>query len=360
MAKKSVSIPAIGPPPTPAAVDALCSLLSSYLDLNVPPPQALLDLLPEDAFAAGSAKSAPAPHWLVPTCFSPLYSAGTPLASMRKLGPVAWQAVAQGLAAIHRPEPVDPACLRRLHTPEYVAAFLSGLEPLASSAGWRWQPQIRDGVLAINGGQLLGARLALRHGIAANVAQGFHHALPETGGGFCTFNGLALVAQEFPELKVMVLDCDEHGGNGTEVFTDQLPNLFNYSIHGSSCGMYGYERSIRCPLDPVTLDFTPYRQALADAFARADRWRPDLLLYQAGADPHLDDPLGSLGMTTEQLFERDRLVFAACRARKLPVLFVLAGGYQEPIETELVPLHLNTFRAAQACFGAAAPATAGI
>lgn len=98
MAKKSVSIPARRPPPTPAAVDALCSLLSSYLDLNVPPPQALLDLRPEDAFAAGSAKSAPAPRWLVPTCFSPLYSAGTPLASMRKLGPVAWQTVAQGLA----------------------------------------------------------------------------------------------------------------------------------------------------------------------------------------------------------------------------------------------------------------------
>ena len=51
-------------------------------------------------------------------------------------------------------------------------------------------------------------------------------------------------------------------------------------------------------------------------------------------------------MTTEQMRERDRIVFEFCRSKGIPVLFVLAGGYQEPIETKLLPLHLNTFRAA--------------
>ena len=51
-------------------------------------------------------------------------------------------------------------------------------------------------------------------------------------------------------------------------------------------------------------------------------------------------------MTTEQLLERDRIVFQFCRSEKIPVLFVLAGGYQTPIEEKLVPLHLNTFKAA--------------
>jgi acetoin utilization deacetylase AcuC-like enzyme len=51
-------------------------------------------------------------------------------------------------------------------------------------------------------------------------------------------------------------------------------------------------------------------------------------------------------MTTEQMFERDRIVFDFCRRKQIPVLFVLAGGYQEPIKEKLLPLHLNTFRAA--------------
>ncbi len=53
----------------------------------------------------------------------------------------------------------------------------------------------------------------------------------------------------------------------------------------------------------------------------------DVLLYQAGADPHIDDPLGGW-LTTEQLRERDRSVFQTCRERGIPVAWNLAGGYQ--------------------------------
>jgi acetoin utilization deacetylase AcuC-like enzyme len=335
---------------SPAAVNALCQLLESYLDHGVPVPQELLDLLPQDAFAAGTTAVPSTPAWSLPACFSPRYSAPTPTASMRKLGPVACHAVAKGLCRLCPPEPVDPARLRRLHDPTYVDAFLKGQEPLASVQGWPWTPAIRDGVLAINGGQLLGAQLALEHGLAANIAQGFHHADYEAGGAFCTFNGLALVAQEFPDQRVFVLDCDEHGGNGTADFVSRLPNLFNFSIHGTPFGMFASERNCRRTLKPVTLDFGPYRRALQEAFAEVERWRPGLILYQAGADPHLDDPLGTLGMTTEQMFERDRIVFDFCRRKQIPVLFVLAGGYQEPIQSCLVPLHLNTFRAARDCY----------
>ena len=342
--------PETKPSPSPAAVDGLCELLSAYLDLGVPTPQELLDLLPEDAFAAGTKSVKSVVPRSLPACFSPLYSADTPTASMRKLGPVAWYAVAEGLCHLHRPEPVTPEQLRRLHAPDYVDAFLSGREPLASSQGWSWTPQIRDGVLAINGGQLLGAKLALAHGMAANIAQGFHHSGYEMGDSFCTFNGLALVAQEFPDKRVFVLDCDEHGGNGTAEFTERLENLFNFSIHGTPFGMFATARSIRRTLKNVTNEFSVYRDALTEAFDCIEKWRPDLILYQAGADPHINDPLGSLGMTTEQMLERDRIVFEFCRRKGLPVLFVLAGGYQEPIREKLLPLHLNTFRAAQACF----------
>ena len=282
----------------------------------------------------------------IPTCFSNNYSAETSTASMRKLSPVAHAAESAGYVSLHDPGLIDRDKLRSLHDPDYVQAFITGKGSLASSQGWDWTPQIRNGVLAINAGQIEGARMAMEHGIAANVAQGFHHAKPERGWYFCTFNGLALVAQEFPEKRIFVLDCDEHCGDGTAEFTKRLPNLFNFSINGTDWGMHQSEQSICRHLKPVKDDFTPYGTALNEAFEAIRSWKPDLIIYQAGVDPHIDDPVSSHSMTTEQLLDRDRIVFRFCKAERIPVLFVLAGGYQTPIEEKLLPLHLNTFKAA--------------
>src|SRR6185295_7894138 len=106
---------------------------------------------------------------------------------------------------------------------------------------------------------------------------------------------------------------DEHGGNGTQDFTERLPNLFNITINGSKYGCETTERSICINLAQVTHCFEVYLGALQSAFARVTDWRPDLVIYQAGADPHINDPLGSLGMTTEQLFLRDQAVFRFCK-----------------------------------------------
>lgn len=282
----------------------------------------------------------------IPTCFSDTYSTDTPTASMAKLAPVARAAELAGYVRLHDPGLIDRDKLRSLHDPAYVRAVITGKGPLASAMGWEWTPQIRNGVLAINAGMIEGARMAMETGIAANVGQGFHHAKPERGWYFCTFNGLALVAQEFPQKRIFVLDCDEHCGDGTAEFTKKLPNLFNFSINGTNWGMHESERSICRHLNPVKDDFTPYRNALEEAFKKAKEWQADLIIYQAGADPHVDDPVSSGTMTTDQLLERDRIVFRFCKAEKIPVLFVLAGGYQTPIEEKLVPLHLNTFKAA--------------
>ena len=63
-------------------------------------------------------------------------------------------------------------------------------------------------------------------------------------------------------------------------------------------------------------------------------------------DCHVDDPLGSVGLSTGEMRERDRIVFEFLSKRGIPTMFVLAGGYQEPIETKLLPLHVNTFEEA--------------
>jgi acetoin utilization deacetylase AcuC-like enzyme len=72
------------------------------------------------------------------------------------------------------------------------------------------------------------------------------------------------------------------------------------------------------------------------------------LLYQAGADPHIADPLGGW-LTTAQLRERDRLVFTRCKALGLPVAWNLAGGYQNPLR-KVLDIHDNTMLECIAAF----------
>jgi acetoin utilization deacetylase AcuC-like enzyme len=70
----------------------------------------------------------------------------------------------------------------------------------------------------------------------------------------------------------------------------------------------------------------------------------DVVLYQAGADPHLDDPLGGW-LTTEQLRRRDAGVFASFREIGVPVAWNLAGGYQKAADGSIprvLEIHDNT------------------
>jgi acetoin utilization deacetylase AcuC-like enzyme len=76
-----------------------------------------------------------------------------------------------------------------------------------------------------------------------------------------------------------------------------------------------------------------------------DAHRPDVVFYVAGADPYEGDRLGRLKLTIGGLRTRDRLVFDACRARQLPVVVTMGGGYCPDVET-VVTIHVNTVREA--------------
>jgi acetoin utilization deacetylase AcuC-like enzyme len=68
----------------------------------------------------------------------------------------------------------------------------------------------------------------------------------------------------------------------------------------------------------------------------------DLILYQAGADLHVDHPLGGV-LDSTQLRHRDRIVFEAAQCAGVPLAWDLAGGYQEPIE-KVIAIHLATMQ----------------
>lgn len=282
---------------------------------------------------------------MLKTCYSPRYFAHTPTNSMEKLTAIADVLIEHESVEIVEPDLIDTDILRQLHDPTYVDAFLVGQRPLALMQGFRkWNEQLRDAVLSVNQGQILAADIAFKEGIAANIAQGFHHATYEYGNAFCTFNGLALISMLYPDKKIFILDCDQHGGDGTSQFTKRYENLFNFSICGLTFRCEEGERSIVNHIHPKTGSFESYIAKVHEGIAKAKEWGADLIIYQAGADCHQKDPFGSAWFTKGMMYERDFTVFENVSQMGIPLMFVLAGGYQQ-MET-LVPLHVNTFKAA--------------
>lgn len=284
-------------------------------------------------------------------CYSPVYFARTHTNSMEKLTAVANQLKQWETIKIHRPKMMDLSLLRQLHDEKYIDAFLTGTEgKLCTISGFKpWNEQLRDAIIAINSGQLLAAKLAFKYGVSANIAQGFHHAMYAFGGSFCTFNGLALVALKYKNKKIFVLDCDQHEGDGTAEFSNRLENLFNFTICGVALGVTSGIRSKSRHIHSERGNFAQYTLAIYEAFNTAKEWGADLIIYQAGMDCHQADPLGgSKWFSTELIEKREHLVFSLAKTNNIPLMFVLAGGYQ-PLEA-LVPLHLKTFEIAYSIY----------
>lgn len=283
---------------------------------------------------------------MLDVCYSPDYFAHTHTNSMEKLTAVANVLKSWKKIKFHEPGNLDIDLLKQLHDPSYIDAFLTGTpEKLATFSGFKpWNEQLRDAVLKINAGQILAAELAWKHGISANIAQGFHHAVYEYGGSFCTLNGLALVAQKFPNKRIFVLDCDQHGGNGTAEFTRRLDNLFNFSIYGLPFGCPTYERCHTRYVHPERGNFAQYTLAVHEGFHMAQAWKADLIIYQAGMDCHQADPFGSAWFNSDLIAKREEMVFSLAKKSQIPIMFVLAGGYQNL--DDLVQIHLKSFESA--------------
>jgi len=127
---------------------------------------------------------------------------------------------------------------------------------------------------------------------------------------------------------VMIVDLDVHQGDGTAMLMDGRRDIFTFSIHSEKNFPV---RKVRSSFDLGLPDGTQddaYLAALADHLpaAIAD-FGPDLILYQAGVDPHAADRLGRLALSDDGLIARDRFVMRAARRRGLPIASVLGGGY---------------------------------
>jgi acetoin utilization deacetylase AcuC-like enzyme len=235
---------------------------------------------------------------------------------------------------VHAPAPMPREWIEAVHDPAYVAQVLSQTVPPATERriGFPVTAFVaRRSQLSV-GGTWLAAKLALVHGYAANGAGGSHHALYDGGAGYCVFNDLAIAARRLiadgDARHVLVLDLDVHQGDGTAQLLAGRPEMFTLSIHAERNFPV---RKARSSLDIGLPDGTgddAYLATLDDALRRVLRDFPaDLVLYQAGVDPHRADRLGRLALSDAGLRERERLVMRHARARGLPIASTLGGGY---------------------------------
>jgi acetoin utilization deacetylase AcuC-like enzyme len=204
-------------------------------------------------------------------------------------------------------------------------------------------------------GTTLAARLALDRGIACNAAGGSHHAGPEGGAGYCVFNDVAVAAAtllaEGTVGRVLVIDADVHQGDGTaRAFADD-PRVFTLSVHAARNFP---ARKAASDLDVGLADGTmdgAYLRALGAAVEAAfAAFAPDLVFYNAGVDVHLSDRLGRLALSDAGLRARDRLALGAARARGVPVVGVLGGGYADD-PAVVAERHATLFEEAAALAG---------
>ncbi len=155
-----------------------------------------------------------------------------------------------------------------------------------------------------------------------------------------------------------MVDLDVHQGDGTADCLALCPELFTLSIH---CENNYPAHKIAGDLDiglPDRLDDVGYLDDPARAPARRSSTpsRPTSCSTMPASIPTGTIASGGCASPTTGLLARDRFVVAQARARGIPLVAVIGGGYTTDVEA-LAQRHALVFEA-MAAEAAAAPASA--
>jgi acetoin utilization deacetylase AcuC-like enzyme len=185
-----------------------------------------------------------------------------------------------------------------------------------------------------------------------------HHATNTKSMGFCLFNSAAIAAryaqQEQGLGKILIVDWDVHHGNGTQDIFYEDESVFYFSIHrypfypGTGAEYEtGQGRGLGATRN-IPLDFGVSRQEYLTRFKYAleditRRFIPDLIIISAGFDAHRADPIGSLGLETEDFADMTRIIREVadhcCQGR---MVSLLEGGYNTNVLGSCVLAHVTS------------------
>jgi acetoin utilization deacetylase AcuC-like enzyme len=291
----------------------------------------------------------------IPVFFSPKMVADSRSASPSAAKPAkvveSWKA--KFPIEVIEPTPVTIDQIKAAHDPEFVDDVLACNR---DNGFGNKSPEVAATLPYTSGSMLSAAHCALMSGgAAAAPCSGFHHAEWCKAEGYCTFNGLMITALALHAegvKQIGILDLDMHYGNGTDDIIAKMGVRHWCGMAGQhSVKHYTGGQHFRSPSQAK--QFFSHDLPVTLAYMTGC----DIVLYQAGADPHVDDPQASEHggwLTTDELRKRDAMVFEALAKAKIPVAWNLAGGYQvEPDGSipKVLEIHDNTMRECVRVFG---------
>jgi acetoin utilization deacetylase AcuC-like enzyme len=252
---------------------------------------------------------------------------------------------------------IDPGMARDedillVHTKEYVEKLKTGNFSISEIFKMElpYKKEHMEPSWICANGTIKACQEALKNGIGIHIGGGFHHAFPDHGEGFCIVNDIAIGIKRCLEdkdiKKAMVIDCDLHQGNGTAAIFKNNPNVFTFSIHEQDIYPYPKQKSdLDIGLEAGVGDEQYVASLKSRVLSLLKEFKPQLIVYLAGADPYKDDQLGFLELSIEGLKKRDELVIGEARKQNIALVTVFGGGYAREVE-DTVTIHSNTIKTA--------------
>ena len=166
-----------------------------------------------------------------------------------------------------------------------------------------------------------------------------HHAEKDKAMGFCIYNNVAVGAnyliEKYKYKKIAIIDFDVHHGNGTQdIFYDNEKVLYvsthqypYYPGSGSNKENGKFNNVLNIPLEAGTTSEV-YLNAYGNVLNKIKQFKPEFLLFSAGFDAHIDDPLAQMRLSTEDFYKITKRTLeyskSFCNGR---VVSILEGGY---------------------------------
>ncbi|RQW64177.1 histone deacetylase family protein [Vibrio viridaestus] len=279
-----------------------------------------------------------------------------PINKYRFLYEYLWEHQKMNQWSWNTPKPIEIQSVTRVHNEQYVHDLCSGVLPLAKMRriGFPWSESLIQRTLTSAGGTLKTMQMALEHNVAIHLSGGYHHAHFDFGSGFCLFNDLVIAARELLSSnaveRILIIDSDVHHGDGTAALSHDIEGLYTLSFHcEKNFPSRKPDSTMDVPFSVGAEDDAFLETFMSMAFLAVHRYQPDLIIYDAGVDIHIDDELGYLNVSTDALYQRDHYLLSLAKQQKVPVGCVIGGGYRRD-HRSLVPLHFQLFRSAQAVF----------